>query len=218
MSNLSFTVVGARAEPYAAVPTLVFDAAIAEAAGEPIHAIALRVQVQIESRGRRYSAAEKDGLLELFGHPSRWGDTLRPILWTHVSLMVPGFHGTATVDLPMACTFDFEVASAKYFEALEDGEIPLLFLFSGTVFTKGPTGFAVEQVPWEKEARYRLPVRLWRELMDRYFPGTAWIRIRRENFDALSRWKARRALPTWDSAIELLLKETDTSHGNRYEL
>jgi Family of unknown function (DUF6084) len=97
--------------------------------------------------------------------------------------------------------------AAKYLEALEEGEVPLLFLFSGTIFARGQLGFSVEQVPWEKEAKYRLPVRLWRDLMDRYFPGSAWIRLRRDSFDALYRFKGRHALLTWDDAIETLLNE-----------
>ena len=145
-------------------------------------------------------------MLELFGEPARWGDTLRTIVWTHVSVLVPGFSGRTEVDLPVPCTYDFEVAAAKYFHALEDGEVPLRFLFSGTVFAKGENGFNVHQVPWEKEAAYRLPVRVWRDLMDMYFPGSAWIRLRRDSFDALHQFKGQHALPTWDDAIDALLE------------
>ncbi len=207
MTALGFAVLGARAEPYAAVPTLVLRLRITESTGERVHAIALRCQIQIEPRQRHYTAAEEERLLELFGEPPRWGETLRTVLWTHVSLMVPGFEGSREVDLPVACTYDFEITAAKYFHALDDGEIPLLLLFSGTVFTRGQTGFSVEQVPWEKEAPFRLPVAVWRELMDRYFPGSAWLRLRRETFDALHQFRGRRALPTWEEAIEALLYE-----------
>jgi hypothetical protein len=108
----------------------------------------------------------------------------------------------------MTCTYDFEVAAAKYFEGLDGGEIPLLFLFSGTVFTPGAAGFMVERVPWEKEAAFRLPVSVWREVMDLYFPNSAWIRLTRESRDALQRFKAERALPTWDDVVEVLLTGT----------
>ena len=206
MSSLSFEVLGARAEPYAAVPTLVFRLRIAEATGERIHTIALRCQIQIEPRQRHYTGREEERLLELFGEPHRWGQTLKTVLWTHASLMVPGFEGSTEVDLPIACTYDFEVTAAKYFHGLDDGEIPLLLLFSGTVFQRGESGFSVEPVPWEKEASFRLPVRVWRELMDRYFAGSVWIRLRRDSLDALHRFRGRRALPSWDEAIEVLLK------------
>jgi len=209
MSDLAFTIVGARIEPYAVVPTLVFRLQIAEGSDEKIHAIALRCQIQVEPRRRRYSRNEEDLLLELFGAPDRWSDTLKTLLWTHASLMVQGFQGATTIDLPITCTYDFEVVTAKYLESLEDGEVPLLFLFSGTIFARGQLGFSVEQIPWEKEASYRLPVRLWRELMDRYFPGSAWIRLKRESFDALYRFKGRHALPTWDDAVESLLRHSE---------
>jgi hypothetical protein len=209
LTDLSFAVLGARAEPYAAVPTLVFRLRLTESTGERIHAVALRCQIQIEPRQRHYAGPEEERLLELFGEPRRWSETLKTVLWTHASLMVPGFTGSLEIDLPVACTYDFEVTAAKYFHALDDGEIPLLLLFNGTVFTRGQTGFSVEPVPWEKEAPYRLPVRVWRELMDQYFPGGAWIRLRRESFDALHLFKARRALPTWDDAVESLLREAE---------
>lgn len=206
MADLRFQVTGARAEPYAAVPTLVFSLAIEEATGQAIHAMALRCQIQIEPNRRSHSREEQERLLETFGRPGRWGETVKPFLWTHASLMVPGFQGATTAELPMTCTYDFEVTAAKYFAALDEGEIPLLFLFSGTVFTAGGAGFQVERVPWEKEAAFRLPVALWREVMDLYFPGSAWLRLRRESLDALQRFKALRALPTWDEAVAALLE------------
>jgi uncharacterized protein DUF6084 len=206
MSQLTFEVLGARAEPYAVVPTLSFALRVGEGGGQSIHTIALRCQIQIEPRRRPYSASEEARLLELFGEPKRFGDTLNTLLWTQASVMVPGFAGSTEITLPITCTYDFEVTAAKYFQALDDGEIPLLFLFSGTIFAKNGSGLMVEPVPWEKEASFRLPVRVWREVMDQYFPGSAWIRLRRENFDALHRFKGRRALPTWDDAVEALLQ------------
>lgn len=213
MSELGFTVLGARAEPYAAVPTLVFRLRIADTTGERIQAIALRCQIQIEPRRRPYESSEKELLIELFGEPARWGETLRTILWTHVTAMVPGFQGAKEIDLPVACTYDFEVTAAKYMSALGDGDIPLLLLFSGTVFTPGPTGFSVAPVPWEKEASFALPVKVWRELMDRYFPGSAWIRLSRESFEALGRFKGKRGLPTWEDTVEALLQAAGERGG-----
>jgi hypothetical protein len=206
MTALSFEVALARAEVYAAVPTLALRLRITESTGTPIHALALRVQVQIEPRRRRYTGPESERLVDLFGAPERYGDTLKNLLWTHVQLVLPGFQDAVEVDLPITCTYDFEVASAKYFESLEGGEIPLLLLFSGTVFVKGDSGFSVEQVPWEKEARYALPVAVWREVMERYFPGSAWIRLRKDSFEALHRFKSAQGLPTWEAALSALLE------------
>jgi hypothetical protein len=205
VSDWSFEVVDARAEPYAAVPTLVFRLKIGSADDLPVHAIALRAQIRIEPQRRRYAPAEVDRLFELFGDAPQWADSLKPLLWTHTSLIVPAFDGRTEIDVPVACTYDFEVGAAKYLHALDEGDIPLIFLFSGTIFAKAPNGFSVEQVPWDREAPFRLPVRVWRTLMDQYFPGSAWIRLRRENFDALHRFKGRGAFPTWDAAVEALL-------------
>lgn len=207
MAELAFDCLDVRPELHGAGPALLFRLRIAEGGGEQIHSIALRCQIRIEPQRRRYSPEEADGLLELFGEPSRWGDTLKPMQFATVSLMVPSFGGSTEVDLPVPCTYDFEVAAAKYLHALGDGEVPLLLLFSGTVFTKGLGGFSVGQVPWHKEATYRLPVSVWREIMDRFFPGAGWIRVRRDTLDALQRFKAVRALPTWDDALEALFKE-----------
>jgi Family of unknown function (DUF6084) len=207
MNQLSFKVVGGRVEPYAAVPTLLFSLAIEQRGGEPVESIGLRCQIRIEPQKRRYTRVEEERLLELFGETPRWGDTLKPFLWTHVSTVVPGFSGSTVVDLPVACSYDLEVAAAKYFHALADGEIPTLFLFSGTVFVRGPAGLRVHQVPWDKEAPYRLPVRVWRELMDAYFPQSGWLRLHRDTLDGLSRVKARRALATWDDVVTALLRD-----------
>ena len=172
-----------------------------------MESIGLRCQIRIEPQRRRYTGAEEERLLELFGETPRWGDTLKPFLWTHVSTVVPGFTGSTIVDLPVPCSYDLEVAAAKYFHALEDGEIPTLFLFSGTVFVRSPAGLRVQQVPWDKEAFCRLPVRVWRELMDAYFPQSGWLRLHRDTLDRLTRVKARRALATWDDVVTALLRD-----------
>ena len=205
MAELVFDCLDARPDRWAAVPTLLFRLRVAETSGQRVHPIALRCQLRIEPQRRRYSPEESADLLELFGEPARWGETLKPLQFTNVSLMVPGFAGSVEVDLPVPCTYDFEVAAAKYLHALDDGEVPLLLLFSGTVFAKGDGGMTVDQVPWHKEASYRMPVTVWRQLMDLYFPNSAWIRLRRDTLDALQRYKARQAMPTWDDVLVALL-------------
>jgi hypothetical protein len=207
VSELVFDCVGAEPERYGAAPTLLFKLRIAETSGGSVGAIALRCQIRIQPHLRRYSTAEEEGMLDLFGDRSRWGDTLKPLQFANVSMMVPAFRGSVEVDLPVLCTYDFEVSAAKYFHSLEDGEIPLLLLFSGTVFEKGDTGLSVSPVPWHKEASYRLPVAAWRELMDLYFPESAWIRMRRDTLDALQAFKSRAVLPTWDDTLHALLKK-----------
>jgi hypothetical protein len=207
MSPVSFEVVGARAEAYAAVPTLMLRMRITAADATPVHAMALRSQIMIEPKRRRYDHDEERRLTELFGETPRWGDTLRPFLWTNVSTTVTGFTGDTEVDLPITCTYDFEIAAAKYMHSLDGGEIPIVLLFSGTVFGKSAAGLSAAPVSWSEEASYRLPVALWREMMDLYFPNTGWLRLRRETLDALQRYKSDRALMSWDETFERLLKE-----------
>jgi hypothetical protein len=207
MTALTFDVLDARAEPYAALPTIVFRLRIAETGGGAVHALALRCQIRIQPHLRRYDTGEELRLTELFGERSQWGDSVRPFLWTHVSTMVTGFTGATEIDLPVTCTYDFEVAGTKYLHALGDGSVPLLLLFSGTCFTRGSAGFVAEPVAWDQEASFELPVRVWRGVMDLYFPNAGWIRVDRATLDALQRFKTDRALPTWDHAFERLLKE-----------
>lgn len=207
MAELSIEVLDARPDPYAAVPTLLVRLGVTEPSGQPVHALALRAQIQIEPQRRRYSSEEEARLLELFGEQPQWGESLRPFLWTHVSTVLTGFTGRSETDLAVPCTYDFEVTAAKYLHSLGDGEIPINLLFSGTLFTRRDGVVAVQPVPWHVEARYRLPVKVWRDLMDLYFPNSGWIRLRRETIDVLTRFKAERAIPTWDDAFELLLKE-----------
>jgi hypothetical protein len=208
MTALSLAVIGAGPEPHAAAPTIVFRLQVRETSGADVHAMILRAQIRIEPQRRRYSPEEESRLFELFGASPQWGDSLRPFLWAHALGATPGFSGETEVDLPVECTYDFEVAAAKYLHSLRDGEIPLLFLFSGTVFWRGPDGLAVEPVGWQQEASYRLPARVWRDTMDRYFPNSGWIRLDRDVLDALQAYRAAQALPTWDQAVEMLLKNT----------
>ncbi|MEO5940600.1 MAG: DUF6084 family protein [Candidatus Limnocylindrales bacterium] len=207
MSDLRFSIIGARPEPYAMAPTLMVRLRIVDASGSRIQAVGLKVQVQVEAQRRHYSPAEEGRLFELFAEPSRWGDTLRTLLWTHLSVMVPAFVGETEIDVPVLCSYDFDVAAAKYFHALDDGEIPLLFQFSGSVFAHADGGgLAVDQIAWNQESAFRLPVQAWRDVMNLYFPDSAWLRLRRDSFDALHRFRGQEALRTWEETIDLLLR------------
>jgi hypothetical protein len=208
MSELEITCVDVRADRYAAAPTMVFRLRITEFTGVRMHAIALRCQIRIEPARRRYVEGEAERLLELFGETPQWGESLKPMQFAAVGVVVPSFTGATEVDVPVPCTYDFEVGAAKYLHALAGGEVPMLLLFSGTAFRRTDDGrFEVEQVPWSLESRYRVPVAVWRELMDRFFPGSGWIRVHRDTLDALQRFKAEGALPTWEDAFAALLKQ-----------
>jgi len=213
MADLIFGCTGATADRYAATPTLTFQLTITERSGVQVHAIALRCQIRIEPHRRRYTAAEAERLHDLFGDTSRWADTVKPIQLATVTAMVPTFTGGCEVELPVPCTYDLEVASARYLRGLDDGTIPLLLLFSGTVFVATEQGFTVELVPWSAEASYRMPVAVWRELVDAHFPGSAWLRCSLQTLDALSAYKARHALPTWDATLAALLAQANHGAG-----
>src|SRR6266487_1908760 len=210
MPDLNFEVVDAEAPAFAAVPTLIFKLRIENAIGQKnIHSVVLRCQIQINVTRRRYSAEAQARLLEVFGEPKRWSDTLRPFLWTHANTSVPQFSESITIDLPVPCTYDFEVAGTKYFDALGDGEIPLTFLFSGTIFYEGEAGnLQIGQISWSKEATYRLPVSLWKEVIDTYFPNSAWIRVQRDVFDRLYQYKMTGGHITWEDVFVRLLRES----------
>ena len=206
MPDLDFAVEGAEVVTFAVTPTLALKLRITDSGEEPVHAVMLDCQVRIEAPRRRYVPAERERLGELFGDPSRWSQTLRSLLWTHVSVNVPPFTGSVLVDLRLPCTYDFNVQVTKYFDSLEDGEVPLTLLFSGSVFFAALGGaLQVERVSWSKEAGYRLPVRVWRDVIDHYYANTAWLNLHKDVFDRLAAYKARRGLPTWEQALEALL-------------
>jgi hypothetical protein len=213
MRDLNFQVERAEAEPFAVSPQLIFKLRVTDSAGdkaEPVHAIALKCQIRIEPGKRRYAPEEQERLLDLFGPSDRWGQTLRPMLWTHASVVSPPFTGQTVLDLPVPCTYDFNLAGTKYFYALENGEIPLCLLFSGTIFYAADNGLQVMQIPWDKEANFRLPVAVWRKMMDLYYPNSAWLCLHKDVFDKLYLYKSRSSLPTWEAAIENLLANSES--------
>jgi hypothetical protein len=205
MTELSFECLDVTALRYAAAPTLVFRVRVTDATRTPVHAIALRCQIRIEPQRRHYAGDECELLADVFGDPSRWSQTLKPMQLSTVPVLVPGFTGSGEVEVPVLCSYDLEVAAGKYFHALRDGVVPMVLLFSGTVFRQGGRGWSVEQVPWHAEASCRMPVAVWHQVMDWYFPESAWLRLHRDTVDALLRYRARHAIPTWDATLEKLL-------------
>jgi Family of unknown function (DUF6084) len=205
VTEVTFAVLEVSPERYAVTPVLTARVGIAADGDDPVHAIALRCQVRIEPLRRGYTDEEAAGLLDLFGPRERWATTQHNFLWLHTTAMVQGFTGTTQVELPLECTYDFEVTASKYFHALRDGMIPLQFLFSGTVFTRGEQNFSVQQVPWDREDHYDLPVSAWRELIQLHYPNSGWVRLNRDTVDALSTFKSARGLLSYDDAVTSLL-------------
>jgi Family of unknown function (DUF6084) len=207
MPGLTLSVEAAEATPFAAAPTISFRLRVVNPnASQAIQSVALRAQILIEASRRHYNPGERESLQDLFGEPDLWGHTLRSLLWTHASATVPAFSGAVTCELAVPCTFDFNVGAAKYFHAILEQDIPLCFQFSGTIFYSGPDGaLQIDQINWNNEARFRLPSQVWREMMDHYYPNSAWLRLRRDAFERLYQYKRRHGIATWEEAIESLL-------------
>lgn len=207
MPDLLFEILSVNPARDMIAPALGFELLITNQFPEQsIHTVLLRYQIQIEVARRRYNSTEQSQLRELFDDPSRWGDTLRPLTWVNASVNIPAFSGSTVCPITVPCTFDFNVATAKYFHGIADGEVPLTFLFSGSVFYgAGQGALQVAPISWNKEARFRLPVQVWKTLMDLHYPDTACLNLRRDVFDELYRFKMNAGLATFEEAIQRML-------------
>lgn len=212
MVDLVFTAEGVDVERYAVVPTLIFKLRMTNTTPDiDVRNVLLQCQLRIDATRRRYELADEERLAELFGEPSRWRETMSSMLWTHATLQVPAFEGDCVVGLPVQCSFDFNVAATKYFHGLTGGDVPLSLLFSGTIFYRDAGGFLqMDQISWSKQSDFRLPVSVWRSMMDLYYPNSAWLRIDREVFDELQRFKRENGFTGWDHALRALLRSQPT--------
>jgi uncharacterized protein DUF6084 len=204
---LAVTVLSAQPSAHTAAPGITLRLRIENIAGGRIHAVVLRCQTRIEPRSRHYTKDEQERLFELFGDVSQWDRTLRGVTWAHSTLAVPSFDRQIDIDLPVPCTYDLEVASAKYLHAVRDGDVPLVLLFSGTVFRVADGSLSIEPVPWDLETSCRMPAHVWRSTLEQFFPGGGWVRLQRDTIDRLQAFRGRRALVSWDEAINRLIAE-----------
>ncbi len=216
MPELNIQVESVSIVPYATSPALAFKLRVTnQPATELIHTIVLRCQIQLEVTRRTYTPEEKKRMQDIFGEPDRWSRTLRNLLWTHANVVVPEFKDTTLVDLLVPCTFDFNVAATKYFAGLDAGDVPLILMFSGTVFYAEADGFLqVSPISWQMEAKFRLPVKVWRDMMEAYYPNSAWLCLRRDVFDRLNQYKTEHGIPTWEALIESLIPESGVPQSN----
>jgi Family of unknown function (DUF6084) len=205
LPDLHFQVEDVVATTHAAVPQLSFKVRVTNSEPDAVHSVALRVQVQIEPSRRRYTFEEQESLKELFGEPERWSKSVHPLLWTNANVNVSGFTGSSVIEVPVPCTFDFNVAVTKYIYGLDNGNLPVTLLFSGTVFHTGHSGMQIAQIPWERDASYKMPVAVWKQMMDHHYPNSAWLCLHRDTFDRLAEYKARYDIATWEQALERLL-------------
>jgi hypothetical protein len=203
-----FAVLGARTVRHAAAPTMVLDLQVSELSGRPVYMIALTIQLMIEPARRAYDDGTRERLLELFGAPERWAVTTRSLVWAQLDVLVPAFTGTTTVTVPIAINYDLELAAAKYLHSLPDGEAPLALHFNGTIYYPGDDGgLQMVLVPWNKSIDFRMPVSVWREAIEHYYPNTSWVALRSQTLEALQRAKLDRGLATLDACVEALLEE-----------
>jgi hypothetical protein len=210
MPDLSISVNGAMPDPYAAAPTLHLALELHQRGRPvPIQSISLQCQIRIETAKRYYAPAEQSRLSDLFGEPSRWSQTLRSLLWTHATVVVPAFTGERTeVNLPVPCSFDFNLAATKYFHGLDQGVVPLLLLYSGSVFYRDEEGaLAMALISWNEETHYALPLQVWKDMMQLYYPNQHWLRVNAQVFEALYEYKRRCGHPGFDEALASLLAE-----------
>lgn len=205
--DLEFAVVGARPVKYAAAPMLNLDLQVTETTGARVYMVALTIQLMIEPARRTYDEETRERLVELFGAPERWAVTTRSLVWSKLDVLVPAFTGATTVTVPIACHYDLELAAAKYLHSLPDGEAPLALHFNGMIYYRGADGgLQMVLIPWSKSIDFRMPVSVWQDTIGHYYPGTAWISVRAQTFEALQREKLARGLATLDACVSELLK------------
>lgn len=164
MPELQFQVLGAEMGRCSEAPSINLRLGVSNRpVMETIQSVVLRCQIQIEAPRRRYADSEKARLLDLFGEPERWGQTLRSLLWANVATTVPEFAGATEVSLSVPCSPDSDNATVKYFSALESAAVPITLLFSGTVFYKAQNGRTqIAPISWNSEARFSFPVDIWK--------------------------------------------------------
>ena len=200
MPDLSFVIERGSPVLQAAAPMMAFRVRIANQSLERIHAIALDCKIHVEAPSGPPTRHVRDRLEELFGEPSRWASATRPMLWARAGAIVKSFSESAVCEIEVPCSFDFNLAATKFFYGVEAASAPLLFEFSGTAF---PDGDPAPIAP--RTARFTLPMSVWSELMENYYPDSTWLRLPRSVFQRLAQFKDENLIPTWEDVLERLL-------------
>lgn len=212
MVDLDFEIEAVEPFRHAVSPHLTFRLSVSQAGERPIRIqnILLHVQIRIDPQLRSYDPDSKERLRDLFGEDDQWSRTVHSLLWTHVDTVVLPFSGRTQVELAVPCSYDFNIAATRYFDGIDEGDVPLRLLFSGTIFHEGEDGaLQVALIPWEREAVHRLPIQVWKRLMDQYYPRSTWLRLGKDVFDRLLQYKRRAGVPTWEGAFAQLLDSAD---------
>jgi hypothetical protein len=206
--ELKFKVLSARPVRYAAAPMMTLDLQVSEQQGRQVYMIGLSIQLMIEPARREYDEATRERLAGLFGAPERWAVTTHSLLWAQLDIVVPQFTGSRTVAVPLPCSYDLEIAAAKYLHSLPDGEAPLALHFNGMVYYPDENGgLRMVLVPWSQSIDFRMPVSVWRETVAHYYPNSGWAAFGEHTLQQLERERVARGLPTYDACVSELLSE-----------
>jgi hypothetical protein len=210
---LAFAVLGAEPDAAAATPSIALALEVTAPPGVPVRALALQVQVRIDPRRRAYDEATRTRLREVFGVAEQWSGALQSLLWTRIALNVGPFVGRTTVALALPCSYDLEAAASKVLFGLRDGVVPLELLFNGTVFHADADGrLRTALLPWDDGVRFDLSADCWHAALERFFPGTAWLRVQRGLFERLQEHRIGAGHASWDALLAALL---DRAEGPR---
>lgn len=207
---LAFAVSGVRPVEHAAAPTLSFTLDVDDRSDREVFAVALTIQIQLEPIKRSYDDETRERLKELFGEPGRWATTARTLVWSTESVLVPNFTGSTSVQVPVLCNYDLELAATRYFSALPGGEVPLVWHFNGSVYYQGEDDrLQIAPIPWDTVADYQMPVATWREMIDAHYPHRGWVALDASTVERLGRLKGDRGNHTIDQTVSELLDEAE---------
>jgi hypothetical protein len=210
-----FAVLGVEVVEDAAAPTVRFRLGVSEASQREIFTIALTAQINVEPARRDHDAATRERLVDLFGEPERWPATTHPFVWAQATTLVPSFTGAGMFTLPVPTTFDLDIAAARYFSSLPDGEVPLAFHFSGSILLRGEDGrVQVVSVPWSCTTTWRMPIAIWRELMQRHYPGRSWVGLQEDTVERLMEYRREHGLHSFDACVERMLERAREEAGD----
>ena len=199
MADLAFSITSARAVEHSLAPAIALELAIT---GGPIHSAMLGCQVAIEPAARAYEDGERSRLGGVFGA----GAPPRALVWAHASVIVPGFVESTCVELVLACPLDVSGAAA-YLAGVQDGVVPIIVQLSGSIFYDRDGRLQVKPVPRDREARWAMPLSVWRAALERHYADQTPVALGRDVLDRLHAYRSAHGLATLDHAIERLLAQ-----------
>jgi len=212
--EMTFEVLGAAHEPFAAQPTLRFELSASEPSDRPIYAVSLTAQINFDPARRQYDDPTREDLFELFGAPQRWPATTRSFLWCHATTLMHSFTGATTFGLQVPCTADLEMTASRYVDALPDGDVPLSFHFTGRILYAGAERqVQVVHLPWSTSAQYRMPVKVWKDMIKHHHGNSRFALLHDDTLAGLLKYKRERGLHGLDACVVDLLERVPSEDG-----